>query len=449
MRTANVKFVCMNTIKLLLALCSLLISLTIKAQPDPQTSDPVIGQPFPNYSFQDIVGYPDRSLTINELKGKWLVLDFWNEFCASCVSSFPKIDTLQRKFANNVKFVLVGYNKPFFGNRTSAVKKVYEKLKANFKLILTVAFDSVLYDNLEIGGVGCPYIVIIDPNGIVRYLTEHVTEKDIQAILNNEKPRLNKIKRALGKGVQKSSDPNLIDTNYIYETAISKSFKSGYYIKPDLPTDSSSTNIFELNGMTLDYLYRFALTGETYWDSYNYPLYKTFKFYPILEILDSSNFDSLNKFWFKLKLPYNITKREVMLTLQKSLYESFGYSATVEKREVRCWKVLLKDSTYRSKLLTKGGNSSITFRDNNKFLGASIRNEPFKYILIYLAASFQQQGGKEFPFVDETNINENVDIDINALLSDFNDFKRALSKSGIEIKLGFKEMNCIVIRENR
>jgi len=42
------------------------------------------------------------TVTLKDYKGKLIILDFWATWCGPCVASMPKLDSLQKKFVNNL-----------------------------------------------------------------------------------------------------------------------------------------------------------------------------------------------------------------------------------------------------------------------------------------------------------------------------------------------------------
>src|ERR1700733_364619 len=52
-----------------------------------------------------LVNYSNPKVNLSDFKGKYIILDFWATWCAPCVSSFPKMDSLQKKF--NDKLVIL------------------------------------------------------------------------------------------------------------------------------------------------------------------------------------------------------------------------------------------------------------------------------------------------------------------------------------------------------
>ena len=65
--------------------------VTVFAQPA-QT-----GQTLPDHVYQNVINYQADTLKLSDFKGKLVILDFWGTRCLSCITAFPKMDSLQKK----------------------------------------------------------------------------------------------------------------------------------------------------------------------------------------------------------------------------------------------------------------------------------------------------------------------------------------------------------------
>lgn len=52
-------------------------------------------------------------------------------------------------------------------------------------LSLPVAYDSTLFHKIDI--YTCPYLIIIDPAGVVKAITNFISSNELKALLNGEK----------------------------------------------------------------------------------------------------------------------------------------------------------------------------------------------------------------------------------------------------------------------
>ena len=147
-----------------LSFAILFIAMQLYAQ---VSEKPVVGQPVPDFLLKDVKYYKEKTISPATMKGKWLVLDFWFKRCSSCITSFPKINALRQEFLGSAEFVLVGHN-GFGSGRGEEI--LYEKLVKKKNLNIPVAYDSMLGYRWDVTPM--PKIFIIDPNGIVRHITD-------------------------------------------------------------------------------------------------------------------------------------------------------------------------------------------------------------------------------------------------------------------------------------
>jgi peroxiredoxin len=117
---------------------------------------PRIGTAAPNFSVQDA----DRKVTLGELRGKVVVLNFWATWCAPCVEEMPSLVQLQQRFKDKGLTVV--------GISIDADGDAYHKFLKDYKVdFLTVRDPDQKTANLY-GTFKWPETYIIDRDGIVR-----------------------------------------------------------------------------------------------------------------------------------------------------------------------------------------------------------------------------------------------------------------------------------------
>ena len=153
---------------------------------------PEVGKPCPDFHFKDVEHYSKKSISLKDFKGRWLLLDFWNRYCSVCLNRMPGTDSLGARFSKQVTFLLVGYTGSRYTHRSDnkPIHELYGKLRERLHIDLPIAYDSVLFHRFDIGA--CPYMVIVDPKGIVRGITTQLTEQNIKDLLSNKAPVLEK-----------------------------------------------------------------------------------------------------------------------------------------------------------------------------------------------------------------------------------------------------------------
>jgi uncharacterized protein (TIGR03435 family) len=402
---------------------------------------PVIGRPMPYFELTDIQNFNKKKVTLNDFKGKWLVLDWWTRFCPSCVESFPKVDKLQNEFGDKVQFLYVSYTG---NNNNTSVREIYSKAKQKLNLTVPFAFDSLLYQKYNLGAT--PYIVVIDPKGVVRGLTTAIVSQNIKDFIEGKQPVLRQAyRRGEFETAYNSKIPFLTsggpDTNFIFRSLISK-------WRVEMPKTiiwTPEQTKVELLGQPLESLIFWALEENFIWGMQEAQYGKT---YPraVLEVKDSSIF---NHDYYTGEGIYNyslivkkdsVSKAFMKMTMQRDLESYFNISISVESRKMPYWKLTAVNDEAKAKLKTRGGEPEFK---NNHAAGFVCKNCPMKTLMGEFDVYYQDGP----PFIDETGIDGNIDISINALLTDLNDFKRALNENGLDLQKGEKQMKVLVIKD--
>lgn len=158
-------------------------SMLIKAQSTVQY--PEVGKPMPDFKLTDVNYYAKRKVNLSDFKGKWLVLDFWGAHCSSCIESMPKMSAMQEKFKDKAQIIMVGYSGSQYTKRSEKelIRSRFEITKKDYNLNLVSAYDSLLAPRFDIWTT--PYIVIIDPKGIVKGITYKLTEENLNDLMLN------------------------------------------------------------------------------------------------------------------------------------------------------------------------------------------------------------------------------------------------------------------------
>ena len=165
----------MLTAIVVMILTSGLLITGCTAGSEPSTA--VIGQAAPNFELQNLDG---QSVSLNDLKGKPVLINFWATWCGPCVSEMPYIQEIYDEWSGKGLIVLA-IN---IGDSSSEA----EQFLQNHNLSLPVLLDTgkVVARRYNIRGI--PTTFFIDKDGIIQ-------EKIIGAFPNKEaiENRLDKI----------------------------------------------------------------------------------------------------------------------------------------------------------------------------------------------------------------------------------------------------------------
>ena len=115
----------------------------------------------PDFSFTSLQG---EYITLEDLKGKVVVLDFWGTWCPPCVESVPELRNLHKRYSKEASFVMIGISsdrqEEVWKEFTDKNRMVWPQYRDENRKIQN-AFNIRAY----------PTYIVIDHEGIVRYQT--------------------------------------------------------------------------------------------------------------------------------------------------------------------------------------------------------------------------------------------------------------------------------------
>jgi peroxiredoxin len=147
-------------------------SLTL--EPKTETG-PEIGDLAPDFTLQTING---QSITLNEFRGKTVLLNFWVNACPACVDEMPYFQTVFDEQAKD-ELTVLAIN---CGESSQTVRSVADDLKLTFPMLLDP--DGKVCTAYK---HGAPTTFFIDSNGIIRAIKDDVFEntEEIETMLNS------------------------------------------------------------------------------------------------------------------------------------------------------------------------------------------------------------------------------------------------------------------------
>jgi peroxiredoxin len=120
------------------------------------TRPPHIGTSAPHFTVQD----SDRKVSLDEFRGKIVVLNFWATWCPPCVDEMPSLVQMQQKMKGKGVEVLA--------ISVDADQSAYQNFLKNYKVDLLTVRDPDQKSNNLYGTFKFPETYVIDRQGILR-----------------------------------------------------------------------------------------------------------------------------------------------------------------------------------------------------------------------------------------------------------------------------------------
>jgi thiol-disulfide isomerase/thioredoxin len=404
-----------------------------------QEQFPKIGEKCPEFILKNIKYYHGNKDTVSlgELKGRPIILDFFSAGCTVCFKSFPEVNKLAKSFAGKVEYILVGLDGPY-------IRESYEKYRRQYKLDLPVVFDSNLCRRFVPSGY--PHLMWIDKDGIVRNITSNIslTETNIHKFLNGVK--LDEDMSYIGQ-VMNSAKLNNVqedDSDVILASSIRKwNITMPQRGSLDIPKIIARRLPVNIVGLPLTWLYKFAYLGAGTWVSTDTTYVGKYFAEPVLEVDDSSMFSydfstGRNIYCYKQVIQPNIrTAERIKKVMQDDLENYFGYEAHVENRKMPYLRLIV---TNKHKIRIHKDTDSVFI--NSAFSGLSANGVSPEMIIDQIRHYLSQS----LDIVNETHIKENIDIKLDAVMTDLSTIREALRENGFDLINGLKLYKVLVIK---
>jgi len=133
------------------------------------------------------------SFSVLESKGKWVFLKCFQNWCPGCHSSgFPTLKAFSDEFFGNPKVAIAGIQTVFEGYRSNTQADV-RKLQLRYDLPIVMGHDPGDAETHSVPGTmknyrtgGTPWLILINPDGVVVYNGFHVNSEKLIEFVNSQ-----------------------------------------------------------------------------------------------------------------------------------------------------------------------------------------------------------------------------------------------------------------------
>lgn len=411
----------------------------------------LIGDKFPEYTFTATNKDSSYQFTLDTYKGKHVIIDLWDVYCAGCISGIQKLDSLQKFFNETLQIILVTKNSK------EQVDKLFSRKNLRRPDLPMIIGDTTVYD-VFFPHDGNPLHVWIDTSRIIRYITGgyNTTPENIRKFMNKE---------SLNVSFQtklKDYDPArpLIDeaTNRLkFYTTTYSIFTKGLHnivnlygiqiLRDKNSGDPYSIKVINATPLTL---YQIAFNRKLYGIDLN--MFQFTKNNKI--ILDSERAASLimpkeidrldswkdsSLFCYELLLPIEKSS-QIFQWMQQDLHRFFDLNVSIQKRQLPCLILITTEKTKNGVGIKS--KDSVQLYNQDDYLPYKKRKQMAKTIeaLIYLTQNFN------LPFVDETNATTNLSIPLPSKVNSIDELNQILIKYGLLIVQETRKIELLIIK---
>jgi peroxiredoxin len=125
----------------------------------------MINKSAPVFTLEDLEG---KKVSLADLKGKTVVIDFWATWCGPCLQSFPGMKKAVEKYSDdeNVKFLFVNSWERVEEKKSNAQDFIK---KNNYPFHVLMDYDNKVIGDFGVAGI--PTKFIVDKNGNIRFMS--------------------------------------------------------------------------------------------------------------------------------------------------------------------------------------------------------------------------------------------------------------------------------------
>lgn len=143
------------------------------------TAKQMLGQPAPDFVLPSLSG---DFLSLDEWRGKVLVINFWASWCTPCRKEIPMFNRLQKDYQGDVQFVAIAID------HLEAVKEFMKKTPIEYPVVFGVRSTTQLVQAYGNSSGVLPYTVFVDRKGRIQtiapgLLKEAFTRRSIEKLL--------------------------------------------------------------------------------------------------------------------------------------------------------------------------------------------------------------------------------------------------------------------------
>jgi thiol-disulfide isomerase/thioredoxin len=352
----------------------------------------------------------NRTISLNDYRGKLIMLDFWATWCGSCIANMPKTDSLQSKFQHDFSVVMLTAQ----DNKTVQAFLKRTAYKPNGTIVTNEKGFSELFPHQII-----PHYVWIDSKGVYLGATDisEVNSGRIKSLLAGS-GTLHNLKKDMNREIPLYSSSELpLDRTLHYSILV-----GGW--NPGLP--SGVKDIYDKE----------TVIGKAMTNSTCYQI-----FYRIaLGLLDATG-DPVH--------PSSIVFNTKNKGFYKKEYYNYEFRATTGSSS-ELYQKMLNDvnACFPYQVSFERSNKPyLALVQRNDGKGKLIKNPDPAGIKLKKAVAVLNNLMQDMPVIDETGLKEDINVDLTGNPLNPEKALEALKASGLDLIIKHKEMYRFVLSD--
>lgn len=129
------------------------------------------------FDLKDTAGKPQR---LADMKGKWVVVNFWATWCAPCIKEIPDIAAFAREQTDKTQVLGIALD----WDNAKQVIAFAKKVGHTYPMILGTDASEKVFGRMK----GLPTTIVYDPSGKIAFQkTGTVTKQLLERVIRGEK----------------------------------------------------------------------------------------------------------------------------------------------------------------------------------------------------------------------------------------------------------------------
>jgi thiol-disulfide isomerase/thioredoxin len=439
------------------AICIVILLISIE-QLIAQSPSPVsnftkvfsVGDEMPNIQFKLLDG---KTVQLSDYAGKLVILDFWATWCGSCIAQFPKLDSLQNIWGDQLQIILV--NTVLTGDNAKKISQFFDKKRKkngepyNFLLAVDDSLALKIFPHVSLPH----YAWITKENRWIRSITSlnEITNNNIRSVVNGELEFM---------PLKKDFYPNQLINIPAKQAFINDELVCYKVFKKGKLNGLASTIDSRVEQSVLDTRIVTIQRGNVManvrlWDMYFWTMQRNKVFVGknaekrlILDVSDSSDivfkpgkvqrqdWEKDNLYYYDVVVPRAEVGNLYSIILEDLNHYS-AYYGKVTKRKMKCMALI--NITNATKIRESGASSAFSFASFGK---RRLQNISTSEAVLELDFSLKYV---KMPVIDESDYKGKIDLEFTDDSKDFGLLKRNLQKFGLDLIEVEREIDVFVI----